>query len=91
MRKDGVIFLTVTVLLLLGGANYYNLFNAFTYFILVGGIPGTHFSLPNGSMMVLSLGALALVISWPFRQSIMAKFEQYKKITKKPQSNRRQA
>lgn len=83
MRKDGIIFLLVTALILLGGANYYNLFNAFAYFILVGGIPGTRLSLPDGSMMVLSAGALLLIISWPFRYSIMAKLEQFKKITKK--------
>ena len=82
MRKEGVIFLIAVAILLFLSINYYHLFNAFALFIVAGGIIGTQFSLPGWLMLTCTLIPLAVIVCWPFRDTIRQKFSAHKKFAK---------
>ncbi len=86
MRKEGVIIVSIGLLLLLLSTNYNVLFNAFALFILAGGIVGTSFSLPENLVLAFTLAALIGASVWPFRVSLGKKFVAYKKRAKLLQS-----
>jgi hypothetical protein len=90
VRKEGVIFIGVGLMLLFLSTNLYHIFDAIALFIVAGGIPGTSVSLPDSLMLGCSLLALITVVSWPFRDAISEKFVLNKKITRPLQSKRRQ-
>lgn len=79
MRREGIVIMVIGITLLTLVMNINHLFNAFTLFLLVGGIPGTSFSLPDLFMLVVSIVALLVLILWPFRDRLpiekLAKFD----------------
>ncbi len=89
MRREGVIIVGIGLLLLLLSANYYHIFNALALFLLVGGIDGTKFSLPDSVMFGFSFLALIGLIAWPFRDALGEKLAS-KKLAKPLRSKRPQ-
>jgi hypothetical protein len=89
MRKEGVLFLTIAATLLLVGANYYPLFNAFNLFIFAGVIPVFDFNIPDSFTFVFSVLALTALMTWPFRGNLMIAFDRKKKSLVRSQSKRR--
>lgn len=90
MRKEGLVFIAVIILLMLFSVNFYHFFNAFAIFLVAGGIPGTPLSISGTIMFLLTFGAIVFLLAWPFRESLKTKFfNPGKKAVKSYSSQRR--
>ena len=89
MRKEGVFFLLIGSALVLVGANYYQLLNAFNLIIFAGVIPVLNLSLPDNLVLACSLAAIMLIMAWPFRDSLLEKLDRKSKSIKQLRPKRR--
>lgn len=89
MRRDGVLFLLIGSTLVLTGANYYQLLNAFNLIIFAGVIPVVNLSMPDNLVLACSLVALIWIMAWPFHDSLLAKLDRKSKILKQLYIKRR--
>lgn len=83
MRREGIVFLSVLIVVTILVSSIDTIINTFMVFLLAGVIPGTQLAFSSGSMFMMTVSLLVAMLLWPFRLTIRSRVEKYTMHTNK--------